>query len=77
MIQLPVTYSPDSVDEAEALGRLLIDVQLNNVRLFAKNINTTNPSGLCLWCDDEIGHDRRWCDSSCRDDWQKFDKMSE
>jgi hypothetical protein len=77
MIKLPITYSPDPVDEAEALGRLLIDVQLNKSRLIAANINTENPGGTCLWCEEETGHKRRWCDNYCRDDWQKFENREE
>ena len=47
MVTLPTTYASDQVDEAEALGRLLIDVELNKSRLIAQNLSTDNPEGLC------------------------------
>lgn len=76
MVTLPTTYASDQVDEAEALGRLLIDVELNKSRLIAQNLSTDNPEGLCLWCEEKIGASRRWCDIACRDDWQKNENRS-
>jgi len=35
----------------------------------AKAIDTSNPSGECWNCGEEIGTKRRWCDSECRDYW--------
>lgn len=30
------------------------------------------PTGLCLNCDADLGDaGRRWCDTDCRDDWEK------
>lgn len=32
------------------------------------------PTGVCLWCEEEVGPDARWCDASCRNDWQDDQK---
>lgn len=29
------------------------------------------PTGHCLWCDEPTDDTRRWCDSECRDQWQR------
>ncbi|MDR3088105.1 MAG: hypothetical protein LBU45_09210 [Azoarcus sp.] len=28
-------------------------------------------TGRCLWCDEPLEDGRRWCDSDCRDDWER------
>lgn len=28
-------------------------------------------TGVCLSCGEELGPDVRWCDASCRDDWER------
>jgi predicted amidophosphoribosyltransferase len=47
-------------------------------------LDTTNPSGLCLYCQEEVGHERRWCVDiiqnnkvifSCRDSYVKENKL--
>lgn len=27
-------------------------------------------TGRCLWCDEVLGDDQRWCGPSCRDQWE-------
>ena len=29
------------------------------------------PTGKCLWCDEPLEGDRRWCDKDCRDRWSR------
>ena len=29
------------------------------------------PIGVCYWCDSEVNADRTFCDSDCRDDYQR------
>lgn len=29
------------------------------------------PTGRCLWCDEILDDEMRWCDVGCRDAWQK------
>ena len=28
-------------------------------------------TGYCLWCEEPLEGGRRWCDSDCRDDWER------
>ena len=28
--------------------------------------------GFCLFCEAPLHNESRWCDSDCRDDWEKF-----
>lgn len=28
-------------------------------------------SGVCLYCQCQVPRGLRWCDSNCRDDWEK------
>lgn len=29
------------------------------------------PNGFCLFCEEPVPENHRWCDSSCRDLWEK------
>ena len=29
------------------------------------------PTGRCLWCDEIVSDEQRWCDSQCRDMWER------
>lgn len=29
------------------------------------------PTGRCLWCDEPLQYGARWCDSKCRDEWER------
>lgn len=29
-------------------------------------------TGLCLWCDEVVGDDQRWCDAHHRDMWERM-----
>ena len=53
----------DKTEEAEA--RILA--------LRLKHVDTTIPKGTgrCLYCDEPIPDTHRWCDASCRDDYEK------
>ncbi len=31
-------------------------------------------TGRCLCCDEPVEEPRRWCDSICRDDWQRIQR---
>jgi len=31
------------------------------------------PTGACHWCDEVVDGEKRFCDSDCRDMWQKQD----
>jgi len=34
------------------------------------------PTGLCLWCDEVVGDDQRWCDGECRDQYERDRRMA-
>ena len=29
------------------------------------------PTGRCLYCDEIVADDQRWCDTGCRDGWMR------
>lgn len=29
-------------------------------------------TGRCLYCDEIVDDEQRWCDSQCRDEWQEL-----
>ena len=33
-------------------------------------------TGLCLSCDEPLTTGLRWCDASCRDDWQRTQRTT-
>jgi hypothetical protein len=33
-------------------------------------------TGHCLNCDARLAPKQRWCDSNCRDDWQKLERAA-
>ena len=55
----------DEVDQADQIERLITDKRIAGIRKEAAGINTTNPSGECLWCGEETGTERRWCNHEC------------
>lgn len=34
------------------------------------------PTGKCLWCEETTGELQRWCDASCRDQWEEHHKKT-
>ena len=41
-------------------------------RYFKPNLNKeAEATGFCLYCGEKIKSPKRWCDSSCRDAWEK------
>lgn len=32
------------------------------------------PTGRCLYCDELVSDEARWCDSVCRDEWERESK---
>lgn len=61
----------DDVDKAA----LEIDRQLNQLILMREKPKTIESTGFCLNCGEAlvIGKEPhpRWCDSDCRDDWER------
>ncbi len=60
----------DEVDTAQDY------IEKNMAMLLAINsINaafvTTNTTGKCIWCEDHVSDERRWCSGTCRDAWER------
>ena len=45
--------------------------------LLAASRKPTGPTatGRCLYCDDIVADDQRWCDTACRDGWVREEKL--
>lgn len=56
----------DEIDDAQEMSELHLTRSLERIK------NTTVAySGFCLFCGDDCGKDRRYCDSYCREDHEK------
>lgn len=42
----------------------------SSILLSKKKTEGAIATGKCLWCEEEVPHDHRWCGSECRDEWQ-------
>ena len=50
--------------------------QIQVERLAHQELSARKPAappatGACLWCDAPLADGRRWCDTDCRDDWER------
>ena len=59
----------DIIDNANDLVALAEDTALKNIRANLKP--EAEFTGNCLWCDEEVKAPKRWCDTDCRDLWEK------
>jgi len=59
----------DEADRSDEVESRLLQMRIQAVS--SKPINTSNPSGHCLWCEEPTGIERRFCGPECRDDWSK------
>lgn len=39
----------------------------------ARNYRSPIATGLCLYCSSEVGSGMRWCNSDCRNDWERIE----
>lgn len=58
----------DEADLAALQEQVLRDSAIYSARQVKNIIFST---GKCLQCDAEVDGERRWCNSDCRDDWEK------
>ncbi|MDR2208850.1 MAG: DUF2116 family Zn-ribbon domain-containing protein [Azoarcus sp.] len=53
----------------------LADIAQNAINAFASSIprlpDGPAVTGRCHWCGDPLPPGKRWCDSDCRDDWER------
>jgi hypothetical protein len=59
----------DIADQAEAAESFILAANINAAK--GKPLDTSNPSGECLFCGESTGLERRWCDTVCRNDWER------
>jgi len=63
----------DEADVANDYMQQMIDVGVSNA---GKNIKKpSNQTGKCLWCEEPMKDDRRWCSTECRDEFAKYAKI--
>ena len=65
----------DIIDNANDLVALAEDTALKNIRANLKP--EAEFTGNCLWCDEEVMAPKRWCDTDCRDLWEKDRKRKQ
>jgi len=56
----------DQATEREIQER---EIALSLARAQKRTIEAT---GFCLSCGEKVTEEKRWCDSTCRDDWEKW-----
>lgn len=59
----------DEADSANDLIQYMMDAGVEIARHNAKK--KPSSSGRCLWCEEPVAVDRRWCSPECRDDHEK------
>lgn len=57
----------DQFDQATELETQDRELALSRARNCADGPQAT---GRCLWCDSPLADGHRWCNATCRDDWQ-------
>lgn len=63
--------SADLLDQAQELTEKMTKLHIDAVRKEAAKIDTSNDDGHCWFCDAEIGHEKRWCNAECRDNFER------
>lgn len=59
----------DEVDVANDYVQQMIDIGVKNANKKAKTFN--NSTGECLWCEEPVSDNRRWCCAECRNEYEK------
>lgn len=57
----------DIADQSEATEAFILAANIKAAT--GKPLDTSNPSGECLYCGEPTGLERRFCDRLCADDW--------
>lgn len=63
----------DDADKTEARREI---TEKSNYYQSMRDVPVTTATGYCLFCDEAVEGNRRWCDSKCRDDWQTLNKIT-
>ncbi len=59
-----MSIEADPIDQASTVTQESTQREID-----AASVDTSNASGECLYCGDEIGYERRWCDADCCKEW--------
>lgn len=59
----------DDVDVANDRAALAVEAAISCAHVAAERQRVV-ANGLCHNCGEVVGDGMRWCDASCRDDWQ-------
>ena len=65
----------DEADIANDLVQHAIDVGIRNAHDKIKK--PSNQTGRCIWCEEPIKDDRRWCSIECRNEFESYQKKKE
>lgn len=57
----------DEIDRTENQAGIYHKMNLAS----SKRPSGPEPTGACLYCDDPLDGNRRWCSPECRDDWER------
>lgn len=61
----------DIIDDAQVVSELFLQSSLRKQQQSVKD-GPVKGTGACLSCGEAIADERkRWCDASCRDEWQR------
>lgn len=59
----------DIVDIANDFGQISLDNAISHIQ----NLPVAAvAAGVCLECEKPVSSELRWCDTDCRDDWQRW-----
>lgn len=56
-------------EESSRIEYELTQKRIAIIRDRVKKIDTKNPSGLCWYCEESTGNERRFCNKECCDLW--------
>lgn len=62
----------DEADIANDYLQQMIDTAITNAHNKATIV--PNTTGKCIWCEESIDDNRRWCSVDCRNEYQKHHK---
>jgi hypothetical protein len=63
------------MDDADLTERHREITEKSNYYQSIKDVPLAEATGYCLFCDEEVEENRRWCSAQCRDDWQTENKI--
>jgi len=65
----------DPLDLAQTETEIQFNARIKNIR--DKTKKSLLPTGVCYYCEDNVGTSLLFCSSECRDDYSKEQRMRE